>query len=276
MAHVHREGKDMIANILSIAGSDPSGGAGIQADLKTFSARGTYGMAAMTALTAQNTQGVTGVHEVPSAFVAEQIAAIFDDVSVSAIKIGMIANASIAITIADSLRHHVEVPVVLDPVMVAKGGHRLLPEDAVEALKEHLLPLAAVLTPNLPEAAALLDADVATNREAMIAQGNALRGLGAQAVLMKGGHLEGDDCPDLLVTALGHQWLEGARIDTENTHGTGCTLSSAIAAEIGKGLALAEAVVIAKDYVAGAIAASDRLSVGSGHGPTHHFHALWP
>ncbi|QQM29538.1 bifunctional hydroxymethylpyrimidine kinase/phosphomethylpyrimidine kinase [Martelella lutilitoris] len=266
----------MIANILSIAGSDPSGGAGIQADLKTFSARGTYGMAAMTALTAQNTQGVTGVHEVPSAFVAEQIAAIFDDISVSAIKIGMIANANIAITIADSLRHHVEVPVVLDPVMVAKGGHRLLPEDAVEALKEHLLPLAAVLTPNLPEAAALLDEDVATNREAMIAQGNTLRGLGAQAVLMKGGHLEGEDCPDLLMTAEGHRWLEGTRIDTENTHGTGCTLSSAIAAEIGKGTALAEAVVIAKDYVAGAIAASDRLSVGSGHGPTHHFHALWP
>nr|WP_272212084.1 bifunctional hydroxymethylpyrimidine kinase/phosphomethylpyrimidine kinase [Marinicella sp. W31]MDC2877983.1 bifunctional hydroxymethylpyrimidine kinase/phosphomethylpyrimidine kinase [Marinicella sp. W31] len=265
----------MIANILSIAGSDPSGGAGIQADLKTFSARGTYGMAVLTALTAQNTRGVTSVHQVPSAFVAEQIAAIFDDVSVSAIKIGMIANANIAVTVADSLRHHVEVPVVLDPVMVAKGGHRLLPEDAVEALKEHLLPLAALLTPNLPEAAALLDEDVANDRAAMIAQGKALRGLGAQAVLMKGGHLEGDDCPDLLVTAEGHHWLEGERIDTANTHGTGCTLSSAIAAEIGKGLSLPEAVAEAKAYVIGAIAASDKLAVGSGHGPTHHFHALW-
>ncbi|PRX11811.1 UNVERIFIED_ORG: hydroxymethylpyrimidine kinase /phosphomethylpyrimidine kinase [Martelella mediterranea] len=266
----------MIANILSIAGSDPSGGAGIQADLKTFSARGTYGMAAMTALTAQNTRGVTGVHEVPSAFVSEQITTIFDDVSVSAIKIGMIANANIAVTIADCLRHHVEVPVVLDPVMVAKGGHRLLPEDAVEALKEHLLPLAALLTPNLPEAAALLDEDVATDRDTMIAQAQALRGLGPQAVLLKGGHLEGEDCPDLLVTAEGHQWLEGKRIETENTHGTGCTLSSAIAAEIGKGLSLSDAATEAKTYVADAIAASDALAVGSGHGPTHHFHAFWP
>ncbi|MEO2040060.1 MAG: bifunctional hydroxymethylpyrimidine kinase/phosphomethylpyrimidine kinase, partial [Martelella sp.] len=173
----------MIANILSIAGSDPSGGAGIQADIKTFSALGTYGMAAMTGLTAQNTRGVTGVHEVPSAFVAEQIAAIFDDVKVDAIKIGMVVNANIAVTIADSLRHHVEVPVVLDPVMVAKGGHRLLPEDAIEALKDHVIPLAAVLTPNLPEAAALLGVETAATRDEMIEQATALRGLGAQAVL---------------------------------------------------------------------------------------------
>ncbi|AQZ51671.1 bifunctional hydroxymethylpyrimidine kinase/phosphomethylpyrimidine kinase [Martelella mediterranea] len=265
----------MIANILSIAGSDPSGGAGIQADLKTFSALGTYGMAALTGLTAQNTRGVTGVHEVPSAFVAEQIAAIFDDVKVNAIKIGMVVNANVAVTIADSLRHHVEVPVVLDPVMVAKGGHRLLPEDAIEALKDHLIPLAAVLTPNLPEAAALLDAETATTRDQMIEQATALRGLGAQAVLLKGGHLEGAESPDLLVTANGHEWLEGARIDTASTHGTGCTLSSAIAAEIGKGAPLSEAVANAKRYVAGAIAAADSLHVGSGHGPTHHFHQLW-
>ena len=265
----------MIANILTIAGSDPSGGAGIQADLKAFSARGTYGMAALTALTAQNTRGVTSVHQVPATFVAEQIAAIFDDVRVDAIKIGMIANAGIAMAIADSLRPHVSVPVVLDPVMVAKGGHRLLPEDAVSALKEHLLPLSALLTPNLPEAAALLDEDVATDREQMIAQGMALRGLGPQAVLMKGGHLEGAESPDLLVTAAGHQWIEGARIETANTHGTGCTLSSAIAAEIGKGATLPDAVMTAKAYVADAIAASGHLDVGSGHGPTHHFHALW-
>lgn len=265
----------MIANILSIAGSDPSGGAGIQADIKTFSALGTYGMAAMTALTAQNTRGVTGIHLVPSAFVAEQIAAIFDDVKVDAIKIGMIANASIAVTIADALRHHVEVPVVLDPVMVAKGGHRLLPEDAVEALKEHLLPLAAVLTPNLPEAAALIDAETAVSRDQMIEQAVALRALGPQAVLLKGGHLDGDDSPDLLVTATGHEWIEGPRIETANTHGTGCTLSSAIAAELGKGASLSAAAATAKRYVAGAIGGADRLTVGSGHGPTHHFHALW-
>lgn len=265
----------MIANILSIAGSDPSGGAGIQADLKTFSALGTYGMAALTGLTAQNTRGVTGVHEVPSAFVAEQIAAIFDDVKVNAIKIGMVVNANIAVTIADSLRHHVEVPVVLDPVMVAKGGHRLLPEDAIEALKEHLLPLAAVLTPNLPEAAALLDTETAADRDQMIAQAMALRDLGPQAVLLKGGHLEGTESPDLLVTANGHEWLEGPRIDTASTHGTGCTLSSAIAAEIGKGVPLSQAVANAKHYVTQAIAASETLHVGSGHGPTHHFHALW-
>ena len=265
----------MIANILSIAGSDPSGGAGIQADLKTFSARGTYGMAVMTALTAQNTQGVTGVHEVPSAFVSEQIAAIFDDIRVDAIKIGMISNADIAMTIADSLRHHVEVPVVLDPVMVAKGGARLLPEDAVQAVRDDLLSMAAVLTPNLPEAAALLDEDVAQDRDTMLKQGEKLRTLGAQAVLMKGGHLEGNQSPDLLVTAIGHEWFESERLETANTHGTGCTLSSAIAAEIGKGKDLSEAVKAAKAYVHNAIVASAELKVGSGHGPTHHFHNLW-
>lgn len=265
----------MIANILSIAGSDPSGGAGIQADLKTFSARGTYGMAVMTALTAQNTQGVTGVHEVPSAFVSEQIAAIFDDIKVDAIKIGMIANASIAVAVADSLRHHVEVPVVLDPVMVAKGGARLLPEDAIEAVRHDLLSLSALLTPNLPEAAALLNEEVATDRGTMLAQGAKLRSLGAQAVLIKGGHLEGAESPDLLVTAFGHEWLESKRLDTANTHGTGCTLSSAIAAEIGKGKSLSDAVKTAKAYVYDAIEASGDLKVGSGHGPTHHFHNLW-
>lgn len=265
----------MIANILSIAGSDPSGGAGIQADLKTFSALGTYGMAAMTALTAQNTQGVTGVHTVPPAFVEEQIAAIFADIRVDAIKIGMIANADIARTIAENLGQHREIPMVLDPVMVAKGGSRLLPEDAIAAVRDALLPLATLLTPNLPEAAALLDQPVATDREAMVKQGQALRGLGASAVLMKGGHLDGAQSPDLLVTATGHEWFEGARIETANTHGTGCTLSSAIAAEIGKGATFPEAVRNAKAYVLAAIAAAGDLSVGSGHGPTHHFHALW-
>ncbi|AJY47401.1 bifunctional hydroxymethylpyrimidine kinase/phosphomethylpyrimidine kinase [Martelella endophytica] len=265
----------MIANVLSIAGSDPSGGAGIQADLKTFSARGTYGMAVLTALTAQNTQGVTSVHNVPSAFVAEQIAAIFDDIAVGAIKIGMIASADIAGAISDSLRTQVQTPVVLDPVMVAKGGARLLPEDAIEAVRHELLPLAVLLTPNLPEAAALLDRPEAQSRDEMLAQANDLRALGPTAVLLKGGHLDGGDSPDLLVTAQGSTWIEGERIDTRNTHGTGCTLSSAIAAEIAKGASIEEAVRTAKDYVTHAIAASGSLSVGSGHGPTHHFHAFW-
>ena len=265
----------MIANVLSIAGSDPSGGAGIQADLKTFSALGTYGMAVLTALTAQNTRGVTSVHDVPSAFVAEQIAAIFDDIRVGAIKIGMVANAGIAGAISDTLRHHLETPVVLDPVMVAKGGARLLPEDAVEAVRHELLPLAAVVTPNLPEAATLLETKEATSRKEMLSQAEALRALGPTAVLIKGGHLAGDESPDLLLTTEGPQWLEGKRLETANTHGTGCTLSSAIAAEIAKGKPMSEAVIAAKSYVAKAIAAADTLSVGSGHGPTHHFHALW-
>jgi len=263
--------------VLIAAGSDSGGGAGIQADIKAVTALGGYAMTAITALTAQNTKGVFGVHPVPIPFLRQQLDLLFDDLGADVIKTGMLHSGPVIDTIVDVIEEKaMHIPLVVDPVMVAKGGHALLDPDAMQVLKARLILRAHLLTPNLPEAAALLDEDVATNREAMIAQGNTLRGLGAQAVLMKGGHLEGEDCPDLLMTAEGHRWLEGTRIDTENTHGTGCTLSSAIAAEIGKGTALAEAVVIAKDYVAGAIAASDRLSVGSGHGPTHHFHALWP
>ncbi len=265
----------MIANVLSIAGSDPSGGAGIQADLKAFSARGVYGMAVLTALTAQNTQGVSAVHLVPADFVARQIEAVFADVRVDAVKIGMIATAGIAEAVADALAAHRGVPVVLDPVMVAKGGAALLDPAAVEALTRRLLPLAGVLTPNLPEAAALLGAPVAANRDGMAAQAAQLRALGAGAVLMKGGHLDGGDSPDVLATAGEPLWLEGRRLTTRNTHGTGCTLSSALAAELAKGNALPEAVRAAKAYVAEAIANAERLDVGSGHGPVHHFHALW-
>ena len=264
-----------IANILSIAGSDPSGGAGIQADLKAISARGAYGMAALTALTAQNTQGVTGVHTVPPIFVADQIGAIFEDIRVDAVKIGMIATAAIAEAVADALAARGNIPVVLDPVMVAKGGARLLPEDAVAALRDRLLPIATHLTPNLPEAAALLDAPIAASRDAMQLQGAALAALGPPAVLVKGGHLPSRESPDVLVTEDAAHWFSGPRIDTARTHGTGCTLSSALAAELGKGLADAEAVAAAKAYVTGAVAAADRLDVGHGHGPTHHFHALW-
>lgn len=265
----------MIANILSVAGSDPSGGAGIQADLKAIAARGAYGMAALTALTAQNTRGVSGVHLVPPAFVADQIAAVLADVRVDAVKIGMIANAGIAAAVAEALAP-CAAPIVLDPVMIAKGGASLLTADAVQALAARLMPMAAVITPNLPEAAALLDAPMAHSREAMAAQAQALLAMGPQAVLVKGGHLPGPQSPDVLATADGLWWFEGARTDTPNTHGTGCTLSAALAAELGKGVALRAAVAAAKDYVARAVTQADRLSVGSGHGPVHHFHALWP
>lgn len=265
----------MIRNVLSIAGSDPSGGAGMQADLKTFSARGVYGMAVLTALTAQNTQGVSGVHPVPPQFVADQIAAIFADIRVDAVKIGMIANASIAEAVADSLSRHRDVPVVLDPVMIAKGGAALLAADAVDVLTRRLLPLATVVTPNLPEAAALLHEAEAKNRADMARQALALARLGPAAVLVKGGHLEGHESPDVLASAGALIWFEADRLPTKNTHGTGCTLSSAIAAEIAKGLPLPEAVADAKTYLAGAVAAAGQLSVGSGHGPVQHFHALW-
>ncbi|PDT32864.1 bifunctional hydroxymethylpyrimidine kinase/phosphomethylpyrimidine kinase [Rhizobium sp. M10] len=265
----------MIRNVLSIAGSDPSGGAGIQADLKAFSARGVYGMAVLTALTAQNTQGVTGVHLVPPAFVADQINAVFADVRVDAVKIGMIANAGIAEAVAGALADRRGIPIVIDPVMIAKGGAALLAPEAIDVLTRRLLPLATLLTPNLPEAAALLHQPVATNRAEMAAQAEQLRALGPAAVLVKGGHLDSEESPDVLAAADGLHWFEARRVPTKNTHGTGCTLSSALAAELAKGASVPEAVAIAKDYLAGAVAASGSLTVGSGHGPVHHFHALW-
>ena len=268
-----------IPNILSIAGSDPSGGAGIQADLKAIAANRAYGMAALTALTAQNTRGVSAVHLVPPAFVRQQIEAVFDDVRVDAVKIGMIASGDIAralaAALAVALAARPEAPVVLDPVMVAKGGARLLDEDAVAALRAALLPRARVITPNLPEAAALLDAPPAAGRAAMEAQARALLAEGPAAVLLKGGHLEGPDSPDLLATRERLTWFEGRRHATANTHGAGCTLSAALAAQLGHGRPLKAAVTAAKAYIAGAIAGADTLSVGHGHGPTHHFHTLW-
>ncbi|RYH11671.1 bifunctional hydroxymethylpyrimidine kinase/phosphomethylpyrimidine kinase [Tropicimonas sp. IMCC6043] len=264
-----------VATALSIAGSDPSGGAGIQADLKAFSARGVYGMAAITALTAQNTQGVTGVIAVPPDFVAEQIRAVLEDIRVDAVKIGMIANAEIAGAVAEALSGY-HGAVVLDPVMIAKGGHALLSEDAVSTLRDRLLPRATLLTPNLPEAAALLGAEPAATRSAMQEQAMALLGLGPGAVFLKGGHLSSGQSPDLLVAGTRSLWFEGDRIETKNTHGTGCSISSAIAAELAKGLPLAGAVEAAKAWLGGAIAAADSLEIGHGHGPTHHFHALWP
>ena len=264
-----------IPNVLSIAGSDPSGGAGIQADLKTFSARGVYGMAAITALTAQNTRGVSGVDYVAPAFVAAQIETVLEDIRVDAVKIGMLANAGIIRAVAEVLARHPHIPVVLDPVMVAKGGASLLDLDAVDALKHDLLPLATLVTPNLPEAAALLSADVAQTRDAMVDHAQRLNSLGARGVLIKGGHLGTDESPDLLLWKGEVSWIEGHRIETLNTHGTGCSLSSAIAAEIAKGASMPDAVKASKVWLTGAIEAAEMLSVGQGHGPVHHFHALW-
>ncbi len=265
----------MIPNVLSIAGSDPSGGAGIQADIKAISANGAFAMAALTALTAQNTQGVTGIHLVPPDFVQHQIAAIFADIRVDAVKIGMIGNADIAAAVADALDGHTNIPIVLDPVMIAKGGAALLQPDAVNTLRDRLLPMATVLTPNLPEAAHLLKTDIAITRDEMVAQGAALCSLGATAVLMKGGHLEGPDSPDCLITSDTVTWFDAPRTATANTHGTGCTLSAALAAQLAKGQGMAAATGTAKSYVAHAIANADALSVGTGHGPTHHFASLY-
>ncbi len=265
-----------VRNVLSIAGSDPSGGAGIQADLKAFSARGCYGMAVITALTAQNTRGVSAVVPLDPGFVAEQIRMVFADVQVDAVKIGMIANAGIAKAVAEALRPHRGIPVVLDPVMIAKGGASLLDPDAVEALKSELLPLATLLTPNLPEAAALLGDSEASDRHIMESQAIRLTALGPKAVLVKGGHLGGGESPDVLVMDGKVSWFAAARIETRNTHGTGCSLSSALAAELAKGKDEEGAVGIAKMWLAEAVRTSDRLTVGSGHGPVHHFHALWP
>ncbi len=261
----------MIPTVLSIAGSDPSGGAGIQADIKAISANGGYAMAALTALTAQNTTGVFGVELLSPDFVAQQIDVVFDDIRVDAVKIGMIANAAIATRVAEVLTRRDARRIVLDPVMVAKGGDRLLDPEAVETLRERLLPLAAILTPNLPEAAALLNDTEITHREQMPGLADRLRALGPEAVLLKGGHLAGADSPDYLATATGGVWLEGNRIPTRNTHGTGCTLSSTLATQLAQTDDPVAAARAAKAYVARAIAGADTLDVGSGHGPLHHF-----
>lgn len=265
-----------IRNVLTIAGSDPSGGAGIQGDLKAFSARGCYGMAVITALTAQNTRGVSAVVPLDPAFVAEQIRMVFADIRVDAVKIGMIANAGIASTVAEALKPHRGIPVVLDPVMIAKGGASLLDPDAIEALKSELLPLATLLTPNLPEAAALLGDPEAVDRRIMESQAIRLTALGPKAVLVKGGHLGTGESPDVLVSEGQVSWFEAGRIETRNTHGTGCSLSSALAAELAKGHDPQQAVSVAKAWLAQAVRSSAQLTVGSGHGPVHHFHALWP
>jgi hydroxymethylpyrimidine/phosphomethylpyrimidine kinase len=267
--------KNVTPIALTIAGSDSGGGAGIQADLKTFSALGVYGASVISALTAQNTKGVTAIHNVPAHFVAAQMDAVFSDLDVGAVKIGMVSQRAIIEAIAAGLERWRQSNVVLDPVMIAASGDKLLADDAIEVLKAALIPRALVVTPNLPEAAALLDAPIARNEAEMREQGERLLALGAQTVLVKGGHGSGPESVDLLIGPNTFARLAADRIATENTHGTGCTLSSAIAAGLAKGLALSEAVGAAKRYVTDALLAADRIKIGSGHGPAHHFHAWW-
>jgi hydroxymethylpyrimidine/phosphomethylpyrimidine kinase len=266
----------MTSIAVTIAGSDSGGGAGIQADLKTFSALGVYGASVVTALTAQNTRGVQAIHDVPPDFVAAQIDSVFSDLAVDAVKIGMLSRPAIIAAVAQGLDRHRAGPVVLDPVMVAASGDPLLAPDAIEALRGELIPRALLVTPNLPEAAAILGEPIAADEGAMARQGEAIRALGARAVLVKGGHGSGPESTDILVDAAGTARLAAPRHATRNTHGTGCTLSSAIAAGLARGLDLAAAVRMGKAYIGAAIAASDALRIGSGHGPVHHFHALWP
>lgn len=264
-----------IPHVLTVAGSDPSGGAGVQADLKTFSALGAYGCAVLTSLTAQSTRGVTGVHVVPPEFVREQIETLVDDVRLDAVKIGMLATADVARVVTELICEGRLSNVVLDPVMVSTAGSRLLDESAIGAVRA-MLPYADVLTPNLPEAAVLLDADAATTVEQMYEQARALRDLGARGVLLKGGHALGADAVDVWVDESGEQLLSAPRIDTENTHGTGCTLSSAIAALRPQRAGWPDAVRDAKQWLTGALRRSGELSIGGGAGPVHHFYELWP
>lgn len=259
---------------LTIAGSDSGGGAGIQADLKAMSARGVYGASVITAVTAQNTTSVTAVHEIPADIVAAQIDAVLSDLDVKAIKLGMLFSPAIIDVVADRLAGFTGA-IVLDPVMIAKSGDALLQEAAVETLMRRLMPLATVVTPNLPEAARMLGAHTAMDLEEMVSQCKALMAFGAKAVLLKGGHSTGQTCTDLLWSDAPPLPLEATRINTRNTHGTGCTYSAAIAAELAKGALLAEAVSTAHGYLHRAIVASDRLSIGAGHGPVHHFHEVW-
>ena len=261
---------------LTIAGSDSGGGAGIQADLKTFSALGCYGMSVITALTAQNTSEVTGILPVPPPFIGQQMDAVLADMGTDAVKIGMLHSPEVIFTVARHLGKWQCTNIVLDPVMVAKSGDKLLQDDAVAALKQALIPLADIITPNLPEASVLLGRDI-TTRADMPDAARDLANLGCPHVLLKGGHLEGTGSSDLLFSAdTGHILeLPGERVQTPNSHGTGCTLSSAVCAGLAKGMDISGAVKAAKAYITGALAAGAHFSIGRGHGPIHHFFTLW-
>ncbi|MBT9371816.1 bifunctional hydroxymethylpyrimidine kinase/phosphomethylpyrimidine kinase [Rhizobium sp. CSW-27] len=264
----------MTAIALTIAGSDSGGGAGIQADIKTFSALGAYAASVLTAVTAQNTRGVTAVEDMSPSVIAAQIDAVLGDLAVDAVKIGMVSRAETIGVIAGRLSSFAG-PIVVDPVMVATSGDRLLREDAMAALVGELLPLAHVVTPNLAEAALLTRHPIAAGPEEMIGQARIILGFGAKAVLIKGGHGTSETSTDLLVTHEAVTALAAPRIDTRNDHGTGCTLAAAVTAHLAKGLALAEACRAAKTYLHAALEAGRGLSIGQGRGPVHHFHAWW-
>ncbi|GIN61861.1 hydroxymethylpyrimidine/phosphomethylpyrimidine kinase [Robertmurraya siralis] len=256
---------------LTIAGSDSGGGAGIQADLKAFSANGVFGMSVITAVTAQNTQEVRSVQNIDNRIIREQIEAVFDDIPVDAVKIGMLSSPATVETVAQALKKYQPNQIVLDPVMVSKGGHHLLQDEAIQSLIEHMIPLSTMITPNIPEAEVLVKRKIDTEED-MLTASKALLELGAKMILLKGGHLQGNP-NDLFYDGQYFHWLHGERIETKNTHGTGCTLSSAIAANLAKGHSMFEAVKLAKQYIS--IAIKHSLDLGHGHGPTHHFYELY-
>ncbi|MGF1729247.1 bifunctional hydroxymethylpyrimidine kinase/phosphomethylpyrimidine kinase [Photobacterium kasasachensis] len=259
---------------LTIAGSDSGGGAGIQADIKAISATGSYACSVITALTAQNTQGVSGILAVEPEFVEQQLDSVFTDLDVKAVKVGMLSDTNIIRVVAAKLRQYQPKYLVVDPVMVATSGDLLLQQDAISSLKSELLPLADVITPNLPEAAALLGVAIPHSEQEMTNMIDGLREIGAKSVLLKGGHLEQDtNSTDLLILANDVIRMSTPRIPTSNTHGTGCTLSSATASFLAQGIELTTAVQCAKSYITKAISHADELEVGSGHGPVHHFFA---
>lgn len=262
-------------NALTIAGTDPSGGAGIQADLKAFSALAAYGTSVITALVAQNTRGVQSVYHIDPAFVAAQLDSVLSDVRIDTAKIGMLANSDIVEAVAERLRHYQPPFVVLDTVMLAKSGDPLLSADSVEALRQLLLPQVSIITPNLPEAAALLACDMACNEQEMREQGEALLAMGCEAVLMKGGHLSDSESPDWLFMRGSRERFTAPRVETRHTHGTGCTLSAALAALRPRHDNWADTVRAAKAYLQQALMQADSLEVGHGIGPVHHFHEWW-
>jgi hydroxymethylpyrimidine kinase/phosphomethylpyrimidine kinase len=263
-----------IFNALTIAGSDSGGGAGIQADLKAFSALGVYGSSIITALTAQNTKEVRGVFSVTPEFIRLQLAAVFDDIHISAVKTGMLGDSAVVAVVADFLKKQ-DIQLVVDPVMISKSGNALLQPEAIQTLISELLPLATLITPNLPEASAMLSQPEPQNIDEMKTVAEGIHAMGVENVLLKGGPLVGGDCPDILFDGNEFTEYQSSRIDTQNTHGTGCTLASAITAHLAQGETVKDAVAKAKDYITAAIMHADELNVGTGHGPVNHFHALW-
>lgn len=261
-------GAFILKTALTIAGSDSGGGAGIQADLKAFSAQGVFGMSVITAITAQNTVEVRGVQNIELAMIASQIEAVFDDIQVDAVKIGMLSSADVVNIVAKTLEKYAPKQIILDPVMISKAGHHLLQEEAIEALKTVMIPMATMITPNIPEAEVLTGMKIVTRKD-MEEACRKIYALGAKTVLLKGGHLANDP-NDLFFDGEDFYWYEGKRIETKNTHGTGCTLSSVITANVAKGYSLLEAVGIAKEYITNAILHS--FNLGNGHGPVHHFY----